>query len=213
MRRIAEMSMKGVALIAAASTLAIASGASATKTAPHTDIIDYEITGSDWAILNYYDPVPPPPESATLDFQLDIAPFASSHLTSDGLVVTNYTGPFSLPLDDFVFNYAYTRNPYNSIDNLVIGPPNLFDGAMGNFFGVGIAVSLAPRNYLQAGIAFVWEGFSDTGIYNSTFYGADTIKVSSQLVQTAVPEPATWTLMLLGFGLVGSLIRRRAWAH
>jgi hypothetical protein len=28
-------------------------------------------------------------------------------------------------------------------------------------------------------------------------------------IQTAVPEPATWLVMILGFGAVGAMLRRR----
>ncbi len=39
---------------------------------------------------------------------------------------------------------------------------------------------------------------------------AISIRVANQLGIAAVPEPANWALMILGFGLVGATIRRRA---
>ncbi len=48
-------------------------------------------------------------------------------------------------------------------------------------------------------LTFVAEGTSDSlGGY------LDNITIS-----TAVPEPATWAMMLLGFGGLGALLRRR----
>ncbi|MBT9472342.1 MAG: PEPxxWA-CTERM sorting domain-containing protein [Phenylobacterium sp.] len=32
-------------------------------------------------------------------------------------------------------------------------------------------------------------------------------------VSSAVPEPATWAMMIMGFGLVGSAMRRRQALH
>jgi hypothetical protein len=53
--------------------------------------------------------------------------------------------------------------------------------------------------------------------YDAGFFGKATAEVAPEfysyndpvnLVVSAVPEPATWTVMLLGFGLVGAAIRR-----
>ncbi|WP_439547012.1 PEPxxWA-CTERM sorting domain-containing protein [Sandarakinorhabdus sp.] len=64
-----------------------------------------------------------------------------------------------------------------------------------------------------------FDGFMFTGISGNTFvtldgsYTVDRISLSSQ-VQTgfepgAVPEPASWAMMIAGFGLVGAMQRRR----
>lgn len=37
----------------------------------------------------------------------------------------------------------------------------------------------------------------------------DGFKLSQVAVQTAVPEPATWMMMILGFGFIGGALRRR----
>lgn len=39
--------------------------------------------------------------------------------------------------------------------------------------------------------------------------GASTLTISRASVVAAVPEPATWTMMLLGFGAIGFSVRRR----
>ena len=36
-----------------------------------------------------------------------------------------------------------------------------------------------------------------------------SLLVSQLTGAVAVPEPATWTMMILGFGAVGSMLRRR----
>ena len=51
------------------------------------------------------------------------------------------------------------------------------------------------------------------GVYNFTqdfFYGSATATLTiAQLGVAGVPEPATWAMMLLGFGAVGTVLRRR----
>ncbi len=46
-------------------------------------------------------------------------------------------------------------------------------------------------------------GFNRAGLSNARLYR------TGKFITTAVPEPATWGMMLLGFGIVGSALRRR----
>jgi len=39
--------------------------------------------------------------------------------------------------------------------------------------------------------------------------GASTIRISAVAVAAPVPEPLTWTMMTVGFGVAGAMIRRR----
>jgi hypothetical protein len=48
------------------------------------------------------------------------------------------------------------------------------------------------------------DGTAYSNIHNATFPGGE---IRGQL--HAIPEPATWTLMILGFGLAGAAMRRR----
>lgn len=45
--------------------------------------------------------------------------------------------------------------------------------------------------------------FNRAGLSNARLYS------TGKFVRTAVPEPATWGMMLVGFGIVGSTLRRR----
>lgn len=49
--------------------------------------------------------------------------------------------------------------------------------------------------------------FSTTIRYDLTFNSAGSFNDTAQI--TAVPEPATWGMMILGFGLMGGVLRRR----
>jgi hypothetical protein len=66
-------------------------------------------------------------------------------------------------------------------------------------FGNGIEGSIVARNIVQNGEARL-GGFS----------GA--LSIAQRLaedVRAAVPEPATWAMMILGFGAIGHMVRRR----
>ena len=88
----------------------------------------------------------------------------------------------------YVYNYIYTNAAPTTISN---------------------GFSSAPSG--------TFSGFSD-GYYQNSFYNYDTGYIYSNyahLVQDhvtisgAVPEPATWGLMLMGFGGLGAMLRRR----
>lgn len=58
--------------------------------------------------------------------------------------------------------------------------------------------------------------FADLGLTAGSSYtwtwgiGADRDSFTINVLSGAVPEPATWALMILGFGLVGAAMRRRS---
>jgi hypothetical protein len=54
--------------------------------------------------------------------------------------------------------------------------------------------------------------FSTLGTHESRIFGAEqfaTLTVSDFVQTPSVPEPATWAMMIIGFGLVGAGMRRR----
>lgn len=74
-----------------------------------------------------------------------------------------------------------------------------------------ISVNLAAGNYIMSvGRYYFSEAEARSGMAD---YGANQTfnLTTSQAVSAAgVPEPATWALMILGFGAVGGAMRRRA---
>lgn len=113
-----------------------------------------------------------------------------------------------------------TRSATVGMDFQVAGQQG--SGAFGGPPAVGLTMSLhstsilpldAPFSALSAGPSsansvgrFVIGGFDSGG---SPVFDMDVYFAVASVDVTAVPEPATWALMLLGFGVVGGLVRRR----
>ena len=62
-------------------------------------------------------------------------------------------------------------------------------------------------NFSNAGVAFAGNAFSIDFGGTAGNTGYDNITFGSDVAVGAVPEPATWAMMLLGFGFVGGALR------
>ena len=54
-----------------------------------------------------------------------------------------------------------------------------------------------------------FETFGDTSVNPDAVWNSGTITITYELVNSAVPEPATWAMMIVGFGAIGGALRRR----
>ena len=108
---------------------------------------------------------------------------------------TNYSGgmfDFTFDQGDVIsgtysgfFTPTGTPNVLNTfVDYVVTGGTGRFLGASGMIHGVGILDRTVPRPL-------------------------NSLTLSGTLDMPAVPEPATWAMMITGFGLVGAAARRR----
>ncbi len=98
---------------------------------------------------------------------------------------------------------------YGSITSLTLTPGTYFVGAAD--FGTGDAYLLDASISTISGISFLNSQFvSAAGL---AFPGQTVDRSGSyfggNVLTGAVPEPATWALMIGGFGLVGATARRR----
>ena len=161
--------------------------------------------------------------TVTLNFDLDVI------LSMDG------DGQFGGGRDQFLLTSAgtmirtlldndYAIFPGNTQDNGGQGTPTIAGGyAAGtgalskNTFGyayngdtnIGNAVYRYSFTFADAAptISFTFRGNTSEGVDNE-FYGIDNVSVATDAVAGAVPEPATWGMMLTGFGLIGFVARR-----
>jgi hypothetical protein len=72
-------------------------------------------------------------------------------------------------------------------------------------------IGTGPGSYRLLGTHFAgpaWGTGTLTLFYWDTFTGDNSHSVAVDL-QTGVPEPAAWSLMIMGFGAAGAMLRRR----
>ena len=96
---------------------------------------------------------------------------------------------------------------------LIAGPAPFGFGDSSPFFNRDTAYAVNVSNFAHSGANAVftfrvngngWQGGTDEA------FGLDNIIVSIPRQDTgAVPEPATWAMMIAGFGLLGARFRRR----
>lgn len=70
--------------------------------------------------------------------------------------------------------------------------------------------TLAPIVTPGATDQFAFRGIQSSGSLIKSFRLEGSAIIATGAVLDAVPEPATWTLMIAGFGLVGATMRRRS---
>ena len=95
-----------------------------------------------------------------------------------------------------------------------IGANALDPGAIsiaGNIITARVGESLLPSTgFAAADYGFnLWPRIGLGSNDQITDFSPENANLSTRGLQPAVPEPATWALMILGFGVVGAALRRR----
>lgn len=137
--------------------------------------------------------------------------------SQDGTVVQNvavgaqYTGGYTL------FNSESLTTNLNLAFNIFDGGGNLLHtwavtGSAGNtFFNTPfLNGELAALTPLAGGTAFIANGSIQT--VGGFAAGRDNYTLqfrTNAILDGAVPEPATWAMMLIGFGAIGAAVRRQ----
>ncbi|MES3026694.1 MAG: PEPxxWA-CTERM sorting domain-containing protein [Pseudomonadota bacterium] len=125
------------------------------------------------------------------------------NLSADGLTITVTQSPHVVMLGDYAFNfsaaagYPSDKDTYSASNGVVTFANFIYANEMGEFLTFGtnpIGGSFYPQLVSY-----------NTGerAYNETF------GVQFSAVTASVPEPASWAMMISGFGMIGATMRRR----
>lgn len=123
-----------------------------------------------------------------------------------GLTITGYT------LTNDVFNdllTAFTTGDVTVYNQAVADVAAYAASATSVFYQEGIVTDTLQRR------------LDNVPLFNTNFYkisitaqgSTDQSSYSGTLSSTAVPEPTTWAMMLVGFGAIGFAMRRRRQSH
>ena len=117
----------------------------------------------------------------------------------------------ALVSDSFSWTFRPTDSFSMSFDELLQGSTQVAAGGAYDVFA-----SFSPAVALNGHDADVVMNFSNTATFGITpqapgvsFTSASGALLGSDQTTAAVPEPATWALMIGGFGLAGASLRRR----
>lgn len=150
----------------------------------------------------------------------DAAAFSFDATSTTSLVFRNAaTGTAKAGKYTFIYNFTATKS-FNYTVDWDVAAPNVIQPTNGpNIFGVIVAPtsngqfgcclpgSIAPGTYVAVITADFQDMLSQAGTDGQIFRGSSSDHFNFQI--TEVPEPAAWGLMLLGFGAVGTAMRRR----
>jgi hypothetical protein len=128
----------------------------------------------------------------------------------DGATLSRFDGGvFNIYLADVFNTQPNITSPFNVFFRTVdaLGNPSSFT-VTHTVQGLTIANTGQTFDFGAQGLGHNLRSFSwSNAAWPLAF---DNIVVSSPADTPAVPEPATWALMLVGFGLTGAALRRRA---
>lgn len=119
------------------------------------------------------------------------------YITQQGITSAT-TGLLSTLTSNTISGLTATLTSYYSASNALFSGTQLQQGV---FNGPGV---LSAGNGIS--VAGAW---SETVKYSLNFTGGNGSNFNGTANLTAVPEPATWGLMLLGFGAMGGMLRTR----
>jgi hypothetical protein len=143
------------------------------------ELLKFTLNGDAVAVW-FIDSNPTPSAVGPASFVLQDVPGNYSGFPNNG--PTNYVADIEF-YDSSYDGGFYIKNFYDNIDLLTTSGPQLFGG------------TLATPTFSR-------------GTYALTDFD-DPSKSYSLTISSGVPEPATWGLMILGFGAVGGAMRRR----
>lgn len=138
------------------------------------------------------------------------ASFGAGEQGVDGILSQTFNtaaGTYSVSFDAGAFggNQTVTGTAVDTVTNLVLGTLTVTRPGTSDFDAIFATSSFS---FLSVGNA-VKLSFTATG---SNTGSADAFVDNVSVIGAAVPEPATWAMLLAGFGATGVVIRRRRMA-
>jgi hypothetical protein len=152
---------------------------------------DYVFTGSN--IQTTFGNAVSPVSTVNLTFRVTFDPLVEQLNAPTGAMLTGA----NIPLGS-AFRHSFIPN---NMDRMSVG------GAANGTFGVGVSnddFTLDFRNALSDTPQFTVFFFSTAATSGSVFRA-----FSGQISSVAVPEPASWAMIIAGFGILGAAMRYR----
>ena len=109
--------------------------------------------------------------------------------------------------------FDLSKNPTSALATLRVAA-----GGLSQDYSFGLSNNNSNMMWSTRSFSFVAQGASSTLSFTSLDGGVsgpalDNVRVAAVGVAGAVPEPASWALMILGFGAMGAVVRRRTRIH
>lgn len=138
--------------------------------------------------------------------------FTAHFEAASGAPVDTVTGRVTVSFDDSVTSFASTSG--FTLDGLNVPVSNMpafsYNAATGNLIiGTQTSPYAAGIRRTHNDFGFFYNVATDSIRSLSLSNSSGAIFLSRDVTVAAVPEPGTWAMMIAGFGLAGSLLRRR----
>jgi len=126
-------------------------------------------------------------------------------LSADGLTITVTTSPYDVMLGEYTFDFgANSGDPslpdtYSAAGGVITFANFIYANEVGEFLTFGSAPGGGTRYPYFVSYNTLEEAYNQTS----------GMQFSAVSAPGGVPEPASWALMIGGFGLAGAALRRR----
>lgn len=138
-------------------------------------------------------------------------PFVMQDGDDVAVTVTITGGAFTLPIRQNMFFGLNFSDILGGLQPTTASANGQFSFNSGPLVGAGCGNCTSLISY-QSSAPLSFSSLAATGVFNvNSDYDINSISVSYQAdgPAVAVPEPATWALMISGFGMAGAMFRRR----